>query len=408
MYKYIKKDLSEEEKDLFYRQKYRNTLFGGMCIRLVVLAIIYFLFSAYDVTPYYIADDEKYTVLAERYMSVADSAIDVGAYDFVGASRYLSPFWPYVACTVSYFFGSTWSLRFLNIALSCICIALIHSLVKVLSGNERTALLAAQLYAYMPYSVMVSCFPIKDLLLTLGVLVTFLLYVRLQKGLKVSLFHWISMALSFYVMSETRGAIVEFLLLVAGVFICVRFYRKKQYLWLMFALLLIVAFLLVFGKGILNSFSVKMDSYFYKDRGDSTIALVRIDSIAQIYKLPVTYMFSQIMPLSTSWFSTIEIDNFWGPVISRLNATSYPIAIGNFLYLLFCKKKNPIFYFSSFAMYCAVIILSLGIYRHYYFLLPLAYINFAMYGEEKTPLTSNLVTVGSFALAFMIMIYSIV
>lgn len=407
MYKYLSSDASEAEKKQYEKNKIFNTVLGGLLVRLLVLGLILCLFSVFEINPYYISDDETYDRVAERYLDFADSPIDSNALTRCGASKYLSPFWPCFACIVAYVFNGTWAVRFLNIALSCICVIVIYYLVRDISGKDKTALLAAKLYAYMPYAVLVSCFPIKDVFLTLGVLVTLLLFVRLQSGIKVGWFHWIATVLLLWAMSQTRGAVTEFLLMVAGIYICVGLIKKRHYILFVFVLLLMLLFLYVFGQSIIDSFSTKADTYMNYERTDTTISFVRIDSVAQIYKLPVTYSFSQIMPLSTSWFSSISMNAFWSTLISRLNSTAFPIAIGNFLYLFFCKKKNFIFYFTTFTMYSAVIILSLGIYRHYFFLLPLSYINFALYSEEKTVQMSNTVVIGTIVLALAVLLWSL-
>ena len=90
--------------------------------------------------------------------------------------------------------------------------------------------------------------------------------------------------------------------------------------------------------------------------------------------------------------------------------TMYPVAVGAWLYM-FSKKHNLFYWLSSFVMFAAVLMLSLGVSRHYLFMLPTHMINYALYMEETHVNFKNrrtLVILGTFALLVLVFSYSLV
>ena len=408
MYYYLKSDATDAERKEFEKIQIRNVIVFAALFRLIILAIIYLFNEYFNIRTFYLSDDVRYERICENYLINATSPIDINAFEASGATSFLSPFWPYLSGVVAYIFGkNVLAVRFFNIFLSCACCYVSYRLAKDISGNKKTALLAAKLCAFMPYFAFSCCFMIKDVYLSLGTLTVFWLIVRQQQGIKTGAFHWIMSILFLVSMYYTRGAVTEFLLLSAAVFICVGFFRKKQHIRFLFVLILSVVMLAYFGEGIIESFGTKVDTYGdYAREEESTISIIRIDSPLQLYKFPGTYLFSMIMPICTSWFENITKSGYWLSIMTRLNVSAFPIAVGNFIYLFMHRKKNPLFYYTSFAMYSAVIILSLGVFRHYFFLLPLLYINYALFNEKKTQLQSNMVLYGSIAIFISLVIFS--
>ncbi|MBQ4082553.1 MAG: hypothetical protein IJC55_04575, partial [Clostridia bacterium] len=99
------------------------------------------------------------------------------------------------------------------------------------------------------------------------------------------------------------------------------------------------------------------------------------------FRLPVSYFFATLQPFKLHYF--VMTTSFWLTVISLLNISLYPVAISNFLYL-FERKHNLLIWLTSFVMYALVISLSLGIFRHYLFLLPIQIINASLYRQNAT------------------------
>lgn len=163
-------------------------------------------------------------------------------------------------------------------------------------------------------------------------------------------------------------------------------------------------FLYVFGGLIFDSFSIKIDNYGGYAQMDTTISAIQMSSVTQIYKLPFTYFFASLQPIPLSLF-TPEAGKMWSQLIYYGNLTMIPVACGNFLYI-FYKKKNSLFWICSAVMYCAVTTLSLGIFRHYLFLLPLEMINYSLYMENATQVKRSNCLVFAACCFVMILLYS--
>lgn len=117
------------------------------------------------------------------------------------------------------------------------------------------------------------------------------------------------------------------------------------------------------------------------------------------FRLPVSYFFATLQPFKLHYF--VMTTSFWLTVISLLNISLYPVAISNFLYL-FERKHNLLIWLTSLVMYALVISLSLGIFRHYLFLLPIQIINASLYRQNATTpkkATVFFLTVGLIAVA---------
>ena len=113
------------------------------------------------------------------------------------------------------------------------------------------------------------------------------------------------------------------------------------------------------------------------------LSLISIDSVYDIWKFPMSYAFSLLLPfdLNQPW-------NTWYGLIPSLNIIMLPFAISNVLYL-FKKKDDISFYFGLLAFYLAVIVMSATIFRHYYCLLPISILFFAKYWTYTPGISSR-------------------
>lgn len=98
---------------------------------------------------------------------------------------------------------------------------------------------------------------------------------------------------------------------------------------------------------------------------------LNINGIRDIYKLPFTYMFSVIMPISLN----NEIVG-WADIIGHINIIMVFISTGSLMYA-FMYKRTPLVYWACIAYYLVSIVASLGIFRHYFSLLPIIYLAFS-------------------------------
>lgn len=380
----------------------RNCLLYGGVLRFLFFALL--LICNEWIEPNVMVDDIKYELVAEYYMRHATIPIDINALYDSGAHSFLQVFWPYVMCISAKLFGTVYAGRVINIVLSLLCIKQIFLLTTVVSNNTKAGIVAARLFAYLPYPAFICCFPLKDIFLTFAVLYLLTVFVRWQKGENMSrtiLLFSISLLAAVY---YTRGAVAEFLILIALLFGLNRKERKNkaQYavVFLLFGLMIIV--------GLWDSFveaaEQKIEDYnseSYESQG--MLRYIQINSLLDIWKLPATYLFAMIQPMTTNLFSGVWAN--WAPLLRIANISMYPIAFGNFYYM-FGKKCNDLFWLSTFIMYACVISLSLGIFRHYLFLLPILFVNYACLDMRKSRKAKEFVRYGSAALFFLVLVLS--
>ena len=379
----------------------------GFTLRLLVLLLILTAGQAVG-SQFLVSDDIAYETLAAEYLDFASSPIDAGAFRTIGAAGYLEAFWPWVMCFSAYLFKTAYAGRVINIFLSVFCIEQIYRVTMSLSDNHKTARTAARIFAYMPVTVMTCCFPIKDIFLTYASLVFFRLILDVQNGVKIRKTGIIYCAVLLICTYNTRGAVVELYSIFIFVYLFSRLYRKRKTGWILFLSAAAVLFAVLFGNAIIAAFATKIENYgSYATENMGAIALVRISGWKQLYKLPFTYFFAMLQPFRTDLFSSMNADGlFWLSVLGTLNVSIYPIAIGSFLYI-FQKKSNFLFWLSTFILYSAVISLSLGIFRHYLFLLPVEIINFALMKQINNKACNHIMILGSFALLLAVLLLSL-
>lgn len=356
----------------------KKIISAGFIIRLLVL--LFMLFVAVEWTePYFISDDINYERIAREYLDAANRLVDYSAFLRI-AGGFLQPFWPWVMCISSYIFRSIYAGRFLNIVLSTFCIKQVYKLTFNISKNEKTALSAAKLFAFLPVTVLTCCFPIKDIFLTFAVLYCFNIFVELQSDEKITIRKIVFCVALMIGIYFTRGGVTELMLIFLTVYVIQRYVKAHNYpaVFLIIILFFVAAYFM--KDSILQAFQRKVDDYSDYALMDGG-SFLRMSSLKQLYKMPFDYFFGTLQPIKTDLLKFSD-SSWWLNVISYLNISIYPIAIGNFLYI-FSKKKNLFFWLSTLIMYCAVIFLVLGVFRHYLFLIPIEMINFSLYKEQQ-------------------------
>ena len=382
----------------------KNTMIIGFVVRLILLVFILTIGTMIS-EPYFIADDIKYEEQARAYLQQAGGLIDIRLLDNL-LRGYMQPFWTTIMCVSAYLFKTVYAGRFLNIIISVLCINIIYKLTYLLSNsNEKAALTASRLFAYLPVTVFTCCFPIKDIYITFSVFFAFYIFVRVQKSLPVKMHQILICALLLVGTYFARGAVVEIMLLFGGGFFIARFAKNKNYLGLTISTMIAFIAIYLLKDNILTAFSIKIEDYGEDSGLGNGIRFVQINSLREIYKLPFTYFFANLQPIAMSLFS-INKSSFWLSIIKQLNISMYPIAIGNFLYN-FQKKQNYFFWISTLIMYCVVIVLSLGVFRHYLFLIPVQIINYSLCITEK-PNKKQYIYFASFVLVILIIILTVV
>ncbi len=349
-----------------------------------IICCITILIVGEDIGQLYImSDDVMYESLVKNYIQVANYPIDIYALDVIGATGHLQVFWPYVMCFVGYICNYVFAGRFVNVILSTLAVRLIYDLTYLLGKSHSTALQAAKIYAYLPYSFLICCFPLKDIYITVAVLYAFIIFVKFQQNERIGIFQVALTVALLCGLYFARGGVVELLLLFFIAFTLKRCVERKQY-GLIFLYTVIGIFVLYkyAGTMLIEAFETKIDDYGDYALLDTTISAFQMSSWYQFYKLPFAYFFASFQPIRLSLFSASS-PNPWMEIISWSNLIIVPVACGNFLYII-KKKHNFLFWLCSTVMYCAVATLSLGIFRHYLFLLPLVMINYALFRQVAT------------------------
>ena len=383
-----------------------NIMIWGLLLRLAVL--VFMLTVAMDFTePYFIKDDIKYEKTVEGYMMNAASVFDTRQLSHI-SDEYIAPFWPWVSSILGYIFKWKYAGRVLNVILSVLTIKLVFNVTLNISENNKTALFAAKLMAFLPVTVLTCCFPIKDIFIMFATFYVFDFFLKLQKGSKLKPYEIIITVLLLVAIYYSRGAVMELLLLFFFAFYIVKYIKKKNYLVVLAIIALAAGVLYIYGDAIAASFTTKIEDYGGAT-GDGGVAALTVDSIMEIYKLPFAMFFANLQPIKMVFFTGSSM-NWWYNFLTYANISVYPVAIANFMYI-FGRKHNTMFWILSFAMYSAVISLSLGVFRHYLFLIPLQMINCALYLDEENVIKRNnkkyIMILGSMALLLYMLYYTV-
>jgi len=114
-----------------------------------------------------------------------------------------------------------------------------------------------------------------------------------------------------------------------------------------------------------DSFADRVSSYQTYGRSEGgTLSLLRVDNVSELYRLPLAYAASVILPLNLAFEFT-----GWLDVLSALNYVFVPVGVAHVFYLLFMRKQGPrLIVYGLVVLHSIVVVTSLGIVRHYYFL----------------------------------------
>lgn len=359
----------------------------GLLIRLIVLIII-LIFSDNLTTGFlrstYISDDLRYIDGAVIYSETATSIIDIEAFgaayvavgDYVGDESRLQ-LWYWIMCILMYIFKYPVIVKIINIILGVLCIAYIYKLcLRVYPKKKKIAILAAKLYAFFPYPVFFCCFLYKDQFLTLITLAIF--YIACAPRSQFSLVRLLKITALLLIFSFIRSGLVPILLVSIGLIeinkSTIKLSTKPIRVLVISLVTITVAYYMYVS--FANTILYKLEAYTGSRASDSvyegtTIRYFLINNIYDIWKLPFAYAFTIIQPLYIGG----KIVN-WESIVAILNVCNIPIVIVNVLYI-FMKKSNKIFWISIMLLYAVMLFVSMGISRHFYYLLPYTFIFYA-------------------------------
>lgn len=384
-------------------KKLRKVILNGAFLRFSFLIIVILLKDTID--PYLLIDDGEYEGRAQWYLQSSKVVFDWILADSLRHSALIHQFWNYFVCFTAKIINSIYAARICNCLFSTIIIYEIYKLTLYLTNETSTALKAAKLYAYLPYSWMFCVFPFKDVFLSCSVLCIILMLVKWQNNIKVSITHITVSIVLGGCTYFTRGGVVEFLILMAISFLAVRFIKNKQYIS---AIGLVVFALIVIANmgGLIEEAALKKIEDYNTEESVSSgnLSFIQIKAFTDIWKLPFTYLFAMLSPIMLKYEIPEKIS--WYYLYSLSNITLYPLAFGAMAYV-FCKKYNLLYWATTFIIYSAVIALSLQSFRHYFFLFPITVINFACVRSFHSKIVNSFIKWGCALLFLMVLIYSI-
>lgn len=374
-------------KNIKYEKK---IFFITILVRLCVLILV-MLLSTYMEKGFFASDssvdDWRYEEGGYYYSQYADSLVDTKVFTEayarlddntgynLGTPFSSTPLWYWIVCTVMYITKTYWAVRILNIIIAGLSSVIIYKFTRWNYG-EKVARLTSKLFVLLPYPIIFSNFSYKDhmvLLFTFYLLNTSLIY-RYTKKIKIGTL--LSSSIIFILLMLTRSGLSILLLILCFIFMFIKDLSLKRFFNIKILLVMITLLFLIicFSDILIFKFNAYLNANISSKEANNTISLVTITGIKDLYKLPLTYMFSIIIPIQIGSFS-----NSWLSVVSNINFIMIPIAVGSLLYIFTKKKRDKIVFYSLLGYYLITIIMSTGIFRHYYSLLPITFIPFADY-----------------------------
>lgn len=405
---------------MLFKNKYERKLFiVTILLRIFVLILIIILnehmekgFIASDIY----VDDWRYEEGALYYSQHARSLFDTKIFtesfarlgDNTGYGMTLSrlffhstPFWYWTVCILIYITKTHWTIRVLNIIFAGFSSIYIYRFTEMTYG-EKTARLTANLFALLPYTVFFSSFSYKDHLILLCTFYLLYISVKFRYRKKVSVIEKANSLLLLIVMMLTRSGLSIILL---GLCICLAYFKniklkrifcfKSQIL-----VLILLGAVYFFQDPIMHKFNAYLSGNRSVQEAGNTISIVTITKIRDFYKLPLTYMFSVISPIGVAYFH-----NSWFSVVSNLNIIMVPISVGGIIYIFQKKKPDKLLFYMLMGYYAISIIMSTGIFRHYYSVLPLTFIPFSDFITRAKKVDFLFLIFGSILGIILILLY---
>lgn len=396
-----------------------KTIIGGLLVRIIILIVIACFaksISAYGFlgnTPAY--DDFRYEQGAYLYSQQADKIIDVGTFtrifdsfgDWTGhhlmrplTEGYL---WYWIVCILVYITKWRWSIRLLNILFSVATINCIYN-IAYYCFSEQSANIAAKLWAYLPYTVIFSCFSYKDNLVAYFIFYLFFKFVQAKNGNGFEKKDLFKIVLISVIFSLTRSGVSEIIL-----FLCLLYFFwdeiKGRMQFKYFILFIVFIFAVVIAAVALSEYlSFKFGVYIFDysyDEGIGMGAYIKINGLKDIWKLPLSYLYAIMQPIGTS----IKI-NTWGGLISRLNVIMSPIAIYSVMGIFFVKKEEKVMPFLLLCCYLMSVITSALIFRQLFCFLPIPLLFASHYIANADRKNFSVVTI--VAAAYMIAVFLLI
>ena len=152
-----------------------------------------------------------------------------------------------------------------------------------------------------------------------------------------------------------------------------------------------------FGEAIIY----KAGRYLGEGRGGSdAISILMVNKVSDIWKLPFSYMYSIIMPISL--FRGLDS---WLALVSNMNICMVPISVGCMLYFILKKKPDKIVYYGTLGYYLIYVITSLNFFRQYAALLPINLIYYSAFTANANAQERRILYLLSVLMAFALVAF---
>jgi len=396
----------------------KSIMLGAFSARLVALLIIFIITP--DMSMGFLGntvkqDDVRYEAGAIYYAQNAKRLIDKNTFieaferlgDYTGrVSNPFSatPFWYWATCLFVYITKTTISIRIFNITISVLAVWYLYKLVN-LNFDRQTAIKASMLLAYLPYPVVFSCFAYKDcLVMFLNIYLIYYasLYRRFHK-LKLGQLAFVILATLILMLTRGGLSVILIILCLMLAFFTIK-KNMNQYEFLSNIVLGSIAILIaaILALRAMGAIWLRIQSYIIERNvvEGSVLSFLSISKIADIYKLPATYLFATIMP-----FSLGNPIVYWLDIIGALNLLMVPVSIGSFIDIFKHWRKERILVGICLIYYTLTIIASTGIFRHYYAPLFIPIMLFAHFTTHSSRFEKFLCTIGTFFYTAVLFVY---
>lgn len=356
------------------------------------------------------SDDVRYVAGAVYYSQNAKSLIDEEVFTYAFArlddrTGYSSSFslWYWFVCIAAYLFQSIFALRVINILFSALTAFYIFKLASILFNN-KAAKYAAIIYSFNPYFLIFPLFLYKDQLIALLTvqLFYFLYSFFTSKKNKFLLFALINLILFSFLRSG-------FVFILAFAFLALFLVREKRFPKIsnfsnIFYILVISVVSILFLPFIfVDNLQIILEKLFVyvlerQTSESDTIAMFQISGLSDFYKLPFAFIFALLQPVNLT-SQIISISGFVG----LINLFGIFLATGNALAFFDKNIRSLNFTWIIHALFVVTLITSLGISRHYYFMLPFYVIFLSAFVVNKNNFITTLFC--SLLLAMLIGVY---
>ena len=391
----------------------KKYLYYAFAIRILILSILYFFFNG-EIGGFsgdtYLKDDVRYAKGALYYSQYANSIIDDDAFtfafeqfgDYTGYAESFS-LWYWFVCITTYIFKSVLFLRIFNIVFAVLTAYYIYKLASVIF-NKKVGKYALLFYSFNPYFIFFSSFIYKDQFIALITVQLFYYIYSYFISSKIKFIFYAIFLLVLFSFLRTGFSLILTAFLIVLFFIKEKEYSKRFNLkvFVSFFIVFIISYYLI-TQYIIDSYSAIQEKLlvYVIERANSetgSIAMFQISSLSDLYKLPFSFIFALLQPINL----TSKISSVSG-FVGVINVFGIFLASGNILAFFDKKIRSLNFTWIVNALFIITLITSLGISRHYYFMLPFYVIFLSAYITKKDNLIKTIVS--STGLALIIIVF---